>query len=113
MGDIFANPFSGQLWVSFAHLSALKDSAWGSSVWTKLGLAVTSAPCGPGLKCRGFHSGFYTYSTRFIDPSWGFAMGYNYLLAWAFTLPLELTVCGIVVGDWDTSTSVGVWITVM
>jgi amino acid transporter len=23
--------------------------------------------------------GFYTYSTRFIDPSWGFAMGWNYV----------------------------------
>ncbi|TLD37731.1 amino acid permease [Venturia nashicola] len=22
--------------------------------------------------------GFYTYSTRFVDPSWGFAMGWNY-----------------------------------
>lgn len=22
-------------------------------------------------------SGFYTYSTRFIDPSWGFAMGWS------------------------------------
>ena len=21
--------------------------------------------------------GFYTYSTRFIDPSWGFAMGWS------------------------------------
>lgn len=23
--------------------------------------------------------GFYTYSARFIDPSWGFAMGWNYV----------------------------------
>jgi amino acid transporter len=23
--------------------------------------------------------GFYTYSNRFIDPSWGFAMGWNYV----------------------------------
>lgn len=23
--------------------------------------------------------GFYVYSTRFIDPSWGFAMGWNYV----------------------------------
>jgi amino acid transporter len=23
--------------------------------------------------------GFYTYSTRLIDPSWGFAMGWNYV----------------------------------
>lgn len=23
--------------------------------------------------------GFYTYSVRFVDPSWGFAMGWNYV----------------------------------
>ena len=26
--------------------------------------------------------GFYTYSTRFIDPAWGFAMGWNYVFQW-------------------------------
>jgi amino acid transporter len=36
--------------------------------------------------------GFYTYSTRFIDPAWGFAMGWNYCLQWAVVLPLEITV---------------------
>jgi amino acid transporter len=38
--------------------------------------------------------GFYTYSTRFIDPSWGFAMGWNYVFQWAVVLPLELVVAG-------------------
>lgn len=38
--------------------------------------------------------GFYTYSTRFIDPSWGFAMGWNYVFQWAIVLPLELVVAG-------------------
>lgn len=56
--------------------------------------------------------GFYTYSTRFIDPSWGFAMGWNYVFQWAIVLPLELTVCGITVQYWDDSISVVVWITV-
>ncbi|KAM7201193.1 putative amino-acid permease inda1 [Naviculisporaceae sp. PSN 640] len=56
--------------------------------------------------------GFYTYSTRFIDPSWGFAMGWNYCFQWAIVLPLELTVCGLTIGYWDSSISVGVWITV-
>lgn len=56
--------------------------------------------------------GFYTYSTRFIDPSWGFAMGWNYVFQWAVVLPLELTVCGFVMQYWTTSVSVGVWITV-
>lgn len=45
--------------------------------------------------------GFYTYSTRFIDPSWGFAMGWNYVMQWAIVLPFELTVCAITIGFWD------------
>jgi amino acid transporter len=56
--------------------------------------------------------GFYTYSTRFIDPSWGFAMGWNYVFQWAVVLPLELTVCGITVGYWNQDISVAVWITI-
>ena len=39
--------------------------------------------------------GFYTYSVRFIDPSWGFAMGWNYVLQWAVVLPLELIDIGV------------------
>ncbi|KAL2265320.1 hypothetical protein VTJ83DRAFT_6420 [Remersonia thermophila] len=56
--------------------------------------------------------GFYTYSTRFIDPSWGFAMGWNYVMQWAIVLPLELTVCSMTVGYWNSSISVAVWITI-
>lgn len=56
--------------------------------------------------------GFYTYSTRFIDPSWGFAMGWNYVMQWAVVLPLELTVCGFTVAYWNKEISVGVWITI-
>ncbi|KAL2020528.1 hypothetical protein VTK56DRAFT_8328 [Thermocarpiscus australiensis] len=55
---------------------------------------------------------FYTYSTRFIDPSWGFAMGWNYVMQWAVVLPLELTVCGITVGYWNPDINVAVWITI-
>jgi amino acid transporter len=55
---------------------------------------------------------FYTYSARFIDPSWGFAMGWNYVLQWASVLPLELTVCGISIQYWNADISVGVWIAV-
>ena len=56
--------------------------------------------------------GFYTYSVRFIDPSWGFAMGWNYVFQWAIVLPLELTVAGLTVEYWNSGVSVGVWITV-
>lgn len=56
--------------------------------------------------------GFYTYAARFIDPSFGFAVAWNYLLQWAATLPLELTVCAITIQYWDPDTSPGVWIAV-
>jgi len=56
--------------------------------------------------------GFYTFSTRFIDPSWGFAMGWNYVMQWAIVLPLELTVCGVTISYWNDQVSVGVWITI-
>ena len=56
--------------------------------------------------------GFYTYSTRFIDPSWGFAMGWNYVFQWAIVLPLELVVAGLTFSYWEVDVSNGVWITV-
>jgi amino acid transporter len=51
--------------------------------------------------------GFYTYSTRFIDPSWGFAMGWNYVMQWLAVLPLELTVCSFTVSYWNKDITVG------
>ncbi|KAK7742234.1 Amino-acid permease inda1 [Diatrype stigma] len=56
--------------------------------------------------------GFYTYATRFIDPSWGFAMGWNYVFQWAIVVPLELTVVAIAITYWNDQVSQGVWITV-
>jgi amino acid transporter len=35
--------------------------------------------------------GFYTLVSRFVDPSWGFAMGWNYVFQWAVVLPLEVS----------------------
>ncbi|KAG7127930.1 Amino-acid permease inda1 like protein [Verticillium longisporum] len=55
--------------------------------------------------------GFYTLSTRFIDPSWGFAMGWNYVFQWLIVLPLELTVCSFTVKYWNKDVSDAVWIT--
>lgn len=54
--------------------------------------------------------GFYTYSARFIHPSWAFAMGWNYCLQWAIVLPLEITVASEVIKFWTTDVSVAVWI---
>ncbi|TDZ25409.1 Amino-acid permease inda1 [Colletotrichum orbiculare MAFF 240422] len=58
--------------------------------------------------------GFYIYSSRFIDPSWGFAMGWNYVFQWAIVLPLELTVCAMTINYWEGARSVSpaVWISI-
>ncbi|CAF1271991.1 unnamed protein product [Adineta steineri] len=55
---------------------------------------------------------FIVYGSRFLDPAWGFAMGWNYALHRLIVVPLELTVAGIVINYWTTSINVGVWITI-
>lgn len=57
--------------------------------------------------------GFYTLAIRFLDPSFAFAMGWNYFLQWAITLPLEITVAGFTVQYWGTDIMpLGAWITI-
>lgn len=56
--------------------------------------------------------GFYTYSTRFVDPSWGFAMGWNYVFQWAIVLPFELVVASLTVGYWNADINIAVWISI-
>lgn len=34
--------------------------------------------------------GYYTLASRMLDPSFAFAMGWNYVLQWAVVLPLEI-----------------------
>lgn len=48
---------------------------------------------------------FVTYNTRFIDPSWGFAMAWNYALQWLVTMPLELLAAAITIQYWDDETN--------
>lgn len=55
---------------------------------------------------------FVTYNTRFIDPSWGFAMAWNYALQWLIVLPLELVAASMTVQYWDDKTSPAVWVTI-
>lgn len=43
---------------------------------------------------------FSMYSVRFLDPSWGFAMGWNYALQWLVVYPLELIAAAVVINYW-------------
>ena len=40
---------------------------------------------------------FTVYSSRFVDPSLGFAMGWIYWFSWATTFALELTASGLII----------------
>ncbi|KAF9033739.1 APC amino acid permease [Hymenopellis radicata] len=57
--------------------------------------------------------GFYTLAIRFLDPSFAFAMGWNYVFQWAVVLPLEITVAVTTVQYWtNDDVPVAVWVTI-
>ncbi|MCJ1411708.1 hypothetical protein MMC19_005800 [Ptychographa xylographoides] len=55
---------------------------------------------------------FFNYGCRFIDESWGFAMGWDYALGWLTVLPFEITAAGITISYWRDDINIGVWIAV-
>jgi len=55
---------------------------------------------------------FYTYVVRFVDPSWGFAMGWDYALSWLTILPFELIAASITIQFWRDDLNMGIWVAV-
>lgn len=55
---------------------------------------------------------FFTYIVRFVDPSLGFAVGWDYAIGWLTVLPFELTAAGITIRFWREDINIGVWIAV-
>ncbi|GAA5913819.1 uncharacterized protein JCM6883_004006 [Sporobolomyces salmoneus] len=56
--------------------------------------------------------GFGGYATRFVDPSMGFALGWNYLLKYLVVTPNNITAGAIVVQYWTDKVPVAAWITI-
>ncbi len=52
---------------------------------------------------------FSTYGTRFVDPAFGFAIGWNYWYNWAVTIAVELDAASIVMSDWFPDVPGVVW----
>lgn len=52
---------------------------------------------------------FQTYSSRFISPSFGFAMGWNYWFNWAITVAAELAAAALVMKYWLPDTPSFLW----
>lgn len=55
---------------------------------------------------------FSAYSTRFLDPAWGFAMGWNYALQWLVVLPLEIVSASITIDFWGSGISNALWVAI-
>lgn len=55
---------------------------------------------------------FSAFSTRFLDPAWGFAMGWNYALQWLVVLPLEIVAASITVDYWGSPVSNAAWVAI-
>ncbi|OCA92931.1 amino acid permease [Pseudobacillus wudalianchiensis] len=52
---------------------------------------------------------FETYGTRFVDPAFGFTLGWNYWLSWATTIPAELAAGALVMKYWLPGSSDLLW----
>ncbi|OBT58845.1 hypothetical protein VE04_00846 [Pseudogymnoascus sp. 24MN13] len=55
---------------------------------------------------------FSAYSSRFLDPAWGFAMGWNYAMQWLIILPVEIIAATITIEFWNKSINPSVFVTV-
>lgn len=46
---------------------------------------------------------FSTFATRFIEPAWGFALGWNYALQWLIVFPLEIVAAAMTIRFWSNN----------
>ncbi|SCU79152.1 LAMI_0A07558g1_1 [Lachancea mirantina] len=56
--------------------------------------------------------GFNVYNSRFVEPSFGFAVNVNYLAQWAVLLPLELVAASITIRYWNSSINSDAWVAI-
>ncbi|CAM5219411.1 Lysine:proton symporter (AAT family) OS=Ureibacillus acetophenoni OX=614649 GN=SAMN05877842_11279 PE=4 SV=1 [Ureibacillus acetophenoni] len=53
---------------------------------------------------------FSTYATKFVDPAFGFAMGWNYWYNWAITIAAEISAVTLIMKFWFPDSSSVLWI---
>ena len=52
---------------------------------------------------------FSTYATKFVDPAFGFAMGWNYWYNWAITIAAEISAVSLIMKYWFPDSSSALW----
>ncbi|KAG9014333.1 hypothetical protein FRB94_012739 [Tulasnella sp. JGI-2019a] len=72
-----------------------------------IGSVAYSSLCSVGeMTCFAPISGtFPHYAARWVDPAFGFAVGWNYLYQQVITVPAEITAAAILISFWDDSTA--------
>lgn len=97
----------------FASGSAITRAGPGGALlaYAVMGLAVYCMMQSLGematqLPIRG---SFETYAARFIDPSFGFAVGWNYWFSWVVTLAAELVAGALIVQFWFPHSNSTLW----
>ncbi|KAF8516104.1 amino acid permease [Hysterangium stoloniferum] len=73
------------------------------SVMVSLGEMIAFLPI-PG--------GFIKLAERFVDPSFSFAMGWNYWYNWIIVLPAELSAASVLINYWNKTVNDAVWVTI-
>lgn len=56
---------------------------------------------------------FNVYASKFIDPSVGFAVAWNYFLQFLVLMPLEIVAGSITIRYWNTSINPDVWVAII
>ena len=97
----------------FASGSAISQAGPGGAMlaYAVMGVAVYCMMQSLGematqLPIRG---SFETYAERFVDPSLGFAVGWNYWFSWAITLAAELVAGSLIVKFWFPHSNSTFW----
>src|SRR6201995_492662 len=97
----------------FASGSAIAQAGPGGALlaYSIMGLAVFCMMQSLGematqLPIRG---SFEAYAQRFIDPSFAFAVGWNYWFSWGITLAAELVAGALIVKFWFPHSNSAVW----
>lgn len=57
-------------------------------------------------------AGAQQFISDYIDPSFGFALGYNYWYGFSFLIAAEVTAAALIVEYWTTKVPIAVWITI-
>lgn len=71
--------------------------------WVITATSIYATMQGLGEMCTAFpiSGGFNIYASRFIEPSFGFAIGWNYFMQFLVLLPLELVAASISIQYWN------------